>query len=202
MLSLIDPSTVPPGGFRYVQAETNTTLTAASMTELLMKVRDHRLANNLPIPLEWKQEVEHWLCGQMPVGICRHLAGTRDIPMPPVHRPLSMVEAMTGAKILGSWLFKGFEKVSQAEADSRSKTCAACPFNQAGEGCTTCASNAMREAVESVLGRSRTVAHDSLNVCNVCGCSLKVAVWCPIELIHKHKPAEQREKAPDFCWAK
>lgn len=201
MLSLIDPSTVPPGGFRYIQRETNATLSAPSLPELLVKVRDHRLANNLPISLEWKAQVENWLCETMPVGICRHVPGTRDIPLPPAHRPLSVVEAITGAKILGAWLFKGFQKISQEEADARSRICAACPFNQPGEGCTTCASNAMREAVESVLGRSRTVAHDSLNVCNVCGCSLKVAVWCPKELIEKNKPAEQKETKPSFCWA-
>jgi len=202
MLSLVDPTMVPPGGFRYIQAETNSTITAPSLDELLVKVRDHRLANNLPITLEWKAQVIQWLCEQMPPGVCRHVAGTPDIPLPPAHRPLSVVEAITGAKILGSWLFKGFKKISQEEADTRSRICAACPFNQPGEGCTTCATNAMREAVESVLGRNRTIAHDSLQTCQVCGCTLKVAVWCPIELIHQHKPAEQREKAPDFCWAK
>lgn len=201
MLSLIDPYMVPPGGFKYVQAETNATITAPSMQELLLNVRNHRFANNLPIPLEWKQEIEHKLCETLPPGLCRHVPGTRDIPLPPAHRPLSVVEAITGAKIIGSWLFKGFQKISQAEADARSKICAACPFNQPAEGCTTCASNAMREAVEGVLGKSQTIAHDHLQTCQVCGCNLKVAVWCPKELIEKHKPAEQRQSAPSFCWA-
>lgn len=202
MLSLIDPYTVPPGGFRYIQKETNATLSAPSMMELLMNVRNHRLANNLPIPLEWKRDVEHSLCEQLPPNFCRHIPGTRDIPLPPAHRPLSVVEAITGAKIIGAWLFKGFAKVSQEEADRRSKICASCPFNQQSDGCTTCSSNAMREAVESVLGKSKTIAHDNLHVCNVCGCTLKVAVWCPIELIQKHKPDKQSEYAPSFCWAK
>lgn len=201
MLSLVDPTTVPPGGFRYLQAETKATLSAPSLPELLVKVRDHRLANNLPIPLEWKQEVEHRLCEEMPPAICRHLAGTRDIPLAAAHRPLSIAEAISGAKVLGAWLFRGFTKIPQEEADARSRTCAACPFNQPGEGCTTCASNAMREAVESVLGRARTIAHDALNVCNVCGCSLKIAVWCPVDLIKQHQPAGAGEK-PEWCWAK
>lgn len=202
MLSLVDPSTVPPGGFRYVQPETNTSLSAPSMPELLAKVRDHRLANKLPIPLEWKQEIEGWLCGQMPPGICRHVYGTRDIPLPPAHRPLSVAEAITGAKVLGAWLFGGFSKISQEEADQRSRTCAACPFNMPGDGCTTCASNAMREAVEGVLGRSRTVAHDNLHVCNVCGCSLKVGVWAPLDLLMEHTDPKEMDRAPAFCWKK
>lgn len=200
MLSLIDPTTVPPGGFRYVQAETNAKLDAPSLPELLVKVRDHRLGNHLPIPLEWKQDVEHWLCEQMPVGTCRHLVGTRDVPLPPVHRALSMAEAINGAKILGAWLFKGFEKVSQEVADNRSKTCAACPFNQPGDGCTTCAANAMREAVTGVIGNSRSIAHDSIHTCQVCGCNLKVAVFCPSDLLEKHKTASNDERKPDFCW--
>ena len=202
MLTLLDPTTVPPGGFRYIQAETRTRLDAPSFPELLVKVRDHRLANNLPIPLEWKAHVSQWLCEQMPPGTCRHVPGTPDIPLPPAHRPLSVVEALTGAKILGAWLFKGFSKISQEEADARSKTCAACPFNQPADGCTTCASNALREAVEGIIGKARTVAHDSIHTCQVCGCTLKLAVWTPLELIQKNKPAEQSQAAPDFCWAK
>lgn len=199
MLSLIDPNTVPPGGFRYLQAETGALLSAPSMPELLAKVRDHRLANHLPIPLEWKSQVIHWLCGQMPPGICRHVPGTPDIPLPPAHRPLSLVEALSGAKVLGSWLFNGFQKVSQEEADERSKTCAACPFNQPSDGCTTCASNALREAVEGVIGKSRSLAHDSIHTCQVCGCNLRVAVWCPKGLLEKHKSGKQENK-PGFCW--
>lgn len=199
MLSLIDPTTVPPGGFRYLQAETNTTLREASLPELLVKVRDHRLANHLPIPLEWKAHILQWLCEQMPPGICRHVPGTPDIPLPPAHRPLSVVEALSGAKVLGAWLFNGFSKISQEEADARSRICAACPFNQPAEGCTTCASNALREAVEGVIGKARTVAHDSIHTCQVCGCNLRVAVWCPADLIEQHK-SDKQENKPSFCW--
>jgi hypothetical protein len=199
MLSLLDPTTVPPGGFRYLQRETDALLTAPSMSELLTKVRNHRLANNLPLSLDWKLEIENWLCEQLPHGICRHNMA-RDIPLAPGERPMSVAQAINGARVLGAWMFKGFSKVSQAEADARSKTCAACPFNQPAEGCTVCASNIMREAVASVLGNSRTVAHDNLNTCNICGCTLKLAVWCPVELIHKHSPPNKN--APEWCWKK
>jgi hypothetical protein len=200
MLSLIDPSTVPPGGFRYLQKETKTTLSGPSLPELLMKVRDHRLANNLPISLEWKQQVEHDMCEEMPPNVCRHVFGVRDVPLPPAHRPLSIAEVLSGIKTLGAWMFQGFTKISQEEADARSRICAACPHNQEAEGCTVCASNAMREAVESVIGRARTVAHDSLKTCGVCGCQLKLAVWTPIELILKHAPLETSKLAPEWCW--
>lgn len=200
MLSLIDPTTVPPGGFRYVQKETNTTFRAASLPELLISVKNHRIANRLPLPLEWKSEVEEQLCSEMPSGICRHIYSPRDTPIQIADRALSIYEAIAGAKLLGSWLFRGFSKVSQEEADARAKTCAACRFNQPGEGCTTCASNVMREAVTSVLGTSRTADHDSLNVCNVCGCALKVAVWAPMDLIEKYSP--NSVQAPEWCWKK
>jgi hypothetical protein len=202
MLSLIDPTTVPPGGFRYLQKETNAILSAASLPELLTKVRNHRIANNLPISLEWKMEIEQWLCEQLPSGLCRHLAGTRDIPMSPESRPLTVNESIIGAKILGSWLLKGFSKISQQEADARAKTCAACPFNQPADGCTTCASESIRQAVESVIGNSRTASHDSLHTCRICGCNVKVAVWVPKELMDKHKPQEQISKAPEWCWVR
>lgn len=198
MLSLIDPTTVPPGGFRYTQPETKTKLTAPSLPELLVKVRDHRLANGLPLRLEWKQEVEQSLCEELPSGVCRHVYSPRDTPLAAADRALSVYEVIAGAKLLGSWLFKGFEKVSQEEANRRGRICRSCPFNQPGEGCTTCASNALREAVTSVLGTSRTDDHESLHTCNVCGCSLRVAVWAPRDLLEKYSP--QNVQAPDWCW--
>lgn len=202
MLAFVDPTTIPPGGFRYVQAETNTTIQAASLPELFGKVRGHRLANNLPIPVEWKLEIEDKVCSIMPPGVCRHLmrSADRDVVLQQPHRPLQVAELLSGVRVLGSWMWTGFKKVDAEEANRRSKICAACPLNQPGGGCSACASNAMREAVEQILGRSRTIAHDNLQVCHVCGCSLKVAVWVPMELLIKHKPADQNR--PDWCWLK
>lgn len=198
MLSLIDPTTVPPGGFRYTQPETKTKLSAPSLPELLVKVRDHRLANNLPIRLEWKQEVEESLCNELPSGFCRHVYSPRDTPLAAADRALSVYEVLAGAKLMGAWLFKGFNKVSQEEADARARICRACHFNQPATGCTTCASNAMREAVTAALGSSRTADHDSLHTCNVCGCTLQVAVWAPQDLIEKF--STKNTQAPEWCW--
>jgi hypothetical protein len=199
MLSFIDPTTVPPGGFKYLQKETNTILHSHSFSEVLHKVKTHRLGNNLPMPSEWKSEVENAMCEKMPPGICRHVSNPTDYPVGPMDRRLTITEAINGAKILGAWMLKGFAKVSQQEADGRSKTCAACPFNQQAEGCTTCASNSIREAVEGVLGTSKSEAHDSLHTCQICGCTLKVAVWVPQYLLDKHKkPAAGK---PAWCWA-
>lgn len=199
MLSLIDPTTIPPGGLKYIQKETNTTLTAASMPELLDKVRRHRLGNNLPIPNEWKQEIEDSLCQTMPVGICRHtIKPTEDWLLPNAHRPLRMAELLSGARVLGSWMFSGFQKVEQEEADRRSRICAACPFNQEDGGCTICAKAALSEAVQSVIGNVRSVAHDVLKSCTICGCTLKLAVWTPLDLILKNSP--QTAQQPSWCW--
>jgi hypothetical protein len=202
MLAFVDPTTIPPGGFKYLQKETNATIYAASLHEMLGKVRQHRIANNLPIPIEWKLEIENSMCTGMPPGTCRHLNRhpSQDVVLQQPHRPLQMAEMLSGVKVLGSWMWTGFQKVDQDEANRRSSICAACPLNQPSGGCSACASNAMREAVEQILGRSRTVAHDNISVCHICGCSLKVAVWVPIDLLLKHKP--QGEQRPEWCWLK
>jgi len=202
MLSLIDPSTVPPGGFRYLQKETKTTLSGPSFPELLMKVRDHRLANNLPISLEWKQQVEHDMCEEMPPNVCRHVFGVRDVALPSANRALSLAEVLSGVKTIGAWMFHGFSKVSQEEADSRAKICASCPYNQPDEGCTACSKHAIGEAIQAVIGTSRTIAHDILNSCAICGCTLRVAVWVPMDLILKHSPPTAENTPPEWCWKK
>lgn len=158
------------------------------------------MANNLPIPVEWKLEIESEVCSKMPPGICRHLMRSpeQDVVLQQPHRPLQVAEMLSGVKVLGSWMWTGFKKVDIEEANRRATICAACPLNQPSGGCSACAANAMREAVTQILGRDRTVAHDSLNVCHICGCSLKVAVWVPMELLLKHKP--ETADRPAWCW--
>jgi|SRR6185295_2755494 len=66
MKFLINKDEVPNGGFRYRQAETNFLVTAPTWRDLLIRVKQHRVANNLPIGSEFEREVEEQLAGILP----------------------------------------------------------------------------------------------------------------------------------------
>lgn len=196
MLKLIDPGTVPPGGFRWLCQETKTWIQAPSMAELVDKSAKHRSANNLGVPDEHARHVEEQLCSFMPPGTCKHEAGT----VLSGARRLSFAEIVAGTVTIGAWLLKGAKKVDQAEAERRGAICLACPFNQNFDGCTTCAEKDLREAISSFMGASKTPFDANLHSCGICGCTLKAAVWFPKDLLVKHADPDSLAAAPSFCW--
>lgn len=79
---LNDKNLVPPGGFRYRQAETEFTITAPSWKDLLARVKEHRIANNLPIGLEFDREVERQLAAALPENFVTTVAPDRSPAVP------------------------------------------------------------------------------------------------------------------------
>lgn len=73
---------VPPGGFRYLQPETEFKITAPSWRDLIQRVKAHRAANVLPIGTQLEREVEDWLCGQIPENWCSDVDPDRSPEVP------------------------------------------------------------------------------------------------------------------------
>lgn len=79
---------VPPGGFRYHQEETNFTVTAPSWKDLLQRVKAHRQANVLPIGAQFENEIQNWLCAQIPETSCTDADPNRSPEVPRNDWPL------------------------------------------------------------------------------------------------------------------
>lgn len=198
MLHLLDPTSVPPGGFRYLCPETQTWIRAASMGELVAASEKHRAANKLGIPDSFREHVEAQLCSHMPPGTCKHEAGVA-VSGP---RRLTFQDVVSATKTLGSWFIKGTPKVDQVEAERRASICLSCPMNQNFDGCTTCAEKDLREAIAGLMGNSKTPYDSSLHTCFACGCTLKAAIWFPIDILRKNMAEGVNEMLPDHCWKK
>lgn len=198
MLTLLDKGTVPPGGFRYLCQETKSWIQAASFAELVHASEKHRAANHLGISDNFREEVEAQLCSHMPAGTCKHEAGVALSGT----RRLTFQEVVTATKTLGSWFLKGTPKVTQDEAEKRANICLSCPMNQNFDGCTTCAEKDLREAIVDFMGHSKTPYDSSLFTCFTCGCTLKAAIWFPLEILKKHMTEEVNALLPAHCWKK
>lgn len=194
---LVNYNEVPPGGFRYLQPETKVWVEAPSWAELLVAVKKHRLANNLPIGLQFDQEVETQLCERMPPEICAR-QGEKSFR----RSSLSLDEFLTGTKILVKWFFTGGKKVDQAEADRRANICGSCHHNDNYDGCTSCNSSKVHEIVNQIVDGNKTKFDSSLKGCMICGCSNKAAVWLPLDILQNNTPDEVNAHFPEWCWKK
>ncbi len=121
MLRLAKRSTTPPGGFRYIDADTDYRFKAPTMQQLVKKVAAHRHANELDIPSDIYEIIEDWICRRLPKGLCLSPNG-RVTHSGVAHRT---AEASVRATMLISRINKklGRGPVDEATSNTRAKFC-------------------------------------------------------------------------------
>lgn len=192
---LINKNEVPPGGFRFFEASTERWVKAASWTELLIAVKRHRRANELPIGLMFDREVETQLCSTLPPGCCSYSSPDDKRRASMVGRP-TWAKFLEGTRTLVAMVGKGM--VSQTVANEQAATCSKCPFNQKPEGCTSCNLSGLADVLAG-LGRLSTAHDGRLDGCVLCGCSLKAKVHFPAEVMAK-VAGDNLSVYPEWCW--
>lgn len=113
-------------------------------------------------------------------------------------------QANQGRKILHDWLGKGGKPVPIELAQSRADICRTCPRNYPGAWLwnlvTSFAISAQMELKNAL--RIQLNDEDKINVCELCGCHLKLKVHVPFEHIYRHTHDEHFTAFPDHCWMK
>lgn len=197
MQQLIDRSTVPPDGFRAFQAETRTWVRGGDFYDLFVKIKKHRLANNIPIGPVWEAEVEDQLCRMLPPGFCKEQQPNR-LPVN-VSTRLPWRDIERAAQVFVNWAIAGAPTVSQEEADRRAQICASCYLNVGGDsGCRTCGSSV--NFIKRAIGNRKTSSEIFLKTCAICKCFNAVQVWFPIDQLAKGVSPQMTALWPDFCW--
>ena len=224
MARLRDRNRQIPGGLRYIQAETgwNSTKHLApgpSLRALATAILNHRRGNpHLAMLHGWKMtleeieiEVEVYnakIC--IDHGWHDYVAVVQGEPSFPKYQPPprtlaeGAVAAKVGAKILLKWLGDGGNPVHNAEAERRAVICAVCPRNDRGDWTrffTVPAAEMIRKQIEAAKSINLTTTKDAeLNVCDACGCPLKLKVHVPLPYILKHTSPEEMGKFHEDCW--
>lgn len=200
MLTMLDRETTPNGGYSFLQAETRTRLTAPTLRHLAEIVITHRQSNGITAgSIEAVMvECEGQICATAPPGTCRDVQG--QVVMAGVN--LSMEDVRRGTATLVDWFLHGKRKVDKPLAEERARICSSCFANKEPEGCTSCASGALREIADKIVNGDST-AHDGfLKSCAFCSCVLRAKVWLPVDVLRRHTPDEQKARLPEYCWIK
>lgn len=195
---LFTQNTVPNKGFRFLVPETNFLVEAPDWDTLTTEVFKHRRANGLGSPADYRDTIEDWLCNQLPSGFCYQV----DKNDPKNLGGLSFEQVKQGTATLVEWFFKGGKKVDKSEAESRTKVCSGCKYNQEPQGCSGCAKSSVHELIDKVVGGESHAGDSTLKGCVVCGCSLRAKVWIPLDIIKNHTTPERNDLFPEWCWAK
>ena len=199
---ILDRSTPPPGGWHWVEPTTKRIFRHYAANAFFDEIRDHRLAQGIPIEPGWKEAIEDTICRDHPEwgkSVCARTERYGE------RKPISLAAMQSFLSVMASWIggvLRGGEAfVSQDEADSRAAICITCEFNMNIAGsCGACADRIARAL--SIIGSRRTKYDDELGACGICSCALRVAVHVPLEAQHAGLSEELKEdfRKVDYCW--
>lgn len=169
-------------------------------TDFVYAVKQHYLANNLPIGLQWAEKIQDQLCA----GLDSEWCNDGGYPIPPMGGWGFTIQAVIqGTRTLAQWMInaKG-KKVELVEAERRALICAGCPFNQPPVGCSGCNIKALHDASNFVVNGAATVYDSQLQSCKICGCSLRAKIHLPLDILRDNLTDGQMNALPQHCWLK
>ncbi len=195
----------PPGGWRYVDPDTNFAFDSKdydSLSSLLTHISAYRVENKLEVPKDLRFQVENWLCGQPDMK--RYC-----FDVPPLKRTAS--QYIRGAKAAAKMLSRGKAAlVEQDVAEKRAKTCLNCPYNKLSEDDSK-ARLYTDKMVHRLIGSPRkTPSDDKLFSCEICSCNLRAKVHISQKIVEDSLSDEEVARLPCgtpglngeplYCW--
>lgn len=196
----------PPGQWRFTVPQTGATFISHDWVQFTNSLREHYLANNIPLKEGWKDDLADKLCQQnMPLWHehCKH-AGK-----PKPRKGLSFGAIMSGLNVLKvcvERILKGEAAwIPQEEAERRAAICVGCDLNSKhiSFGCGSCM-GAFTKLLKLIIGNKKTSHDNLLGQCGVCSCALKASVHIPLDLQWNALDEEAKEKFRDpglsYCW--
>jgi hypothetical protein len=198
MLRLNPSNVTPPDEFRFVVPHDGVPIRANNYQGWLDRIKDHYKDNGYDLPEDWIAIAEDQLCRILPAGWCRYDDGSE--PTRFIDRRFSFEDVKNGTKVLIEFVKQGAPLVSQAVAEERGRTCAACYAALPIPGCTSC--TAFANVVAEVAGARTTKADPMLDskACAVCGCSAIANLWVPVEVSQAGVTEEMMALWPAHCW--
>lgn len=189
MKKLINPMAEPPNGFTYVDDDTGYMTVGASLSSLIQIARDHRRANELPIPEDFAAQVEHHVCLENPPSFSTGAlaAGESHSSVLDEYRIRRNVQSL-----LNGYKAHGKELVDPNLANRRAETCVGCAENIQSPICLGCVG--LIDFAHGYFSRT-TPVDKQLKVCRQTACMLKTQVHIPDEAL-----IDFEADFPDQCW--
>lgn len=170
-MALLKTRATPPGGWVFLQVETQFTLKAENEDALIDLVMAHRNYKGLPASdrATTKKEIERQICTRLGYQDCKP-EGKSDpwVPRDGSKPRIGMMQMIAFSKAALAFVASGGELAPIEEVKRRARGCLACPLNQPVTGCSC---GIFYKAIAAAVPESRKV--EGLNVCMACHCSLQ-----------------------------
>lgn len=210
MNRLKEPHITPPGGWRFVDPDTQHPYREGyrSIDQLLSHIKTYRAQNKLdPIP-KLRTAVECWLCEQPNMQPhCLDASSSRT-----VGQYLNGARAGAQLALERASSMMGLSKspfTSQKLAEKRAATCVRCKYNvENGDHSRT--RKYSDEFVAGIVGPRETSQDGELFSCSICSCPLRPKVHIGNRIIQERMNPHERYRFPNgapgkdgkplYCW--
>lgn len=177
----------PPGGFVFRDEDTGMwSQSLMNLDDLVLKARQHREANQLPVPEDFAKQVEAFICYRIDPSMVEGMSADRKIS----ERQLNLITVnKLTQNFMSSWSKNGHHYVEQNEADGRATLCANCTYNK--KYCLSC--HALDQWCRSWTGNKRTKLDKEMGICQCDGIILLAS-------LHVQMNYKQDAGYPESCW--
>lgn len=182
-------------------------ISEVSFDDLVDQLTAYCKANGFGIGLGFEDEVESWVCKELPKACEPDTSGMpigrRKLHMDDIVRGLQSLSGVMGAQLL-SWFGGKSPFVDQAEANRRASICAKCGYNIAFKKPCAGICPELKTLVELIRGHRSTPYDNRLDSCSICGCFNSVTVWIELPIQERALTNEMKElfSAIGWCWKK
>lgn len=178
---------VPRGGWKYFQPETRIWITGDDFYSLRDRVKAHRKWKGIPDETA-DQDIIKQVCMRTGPGGCREY----EEYYPDKTDQMTQENMFAFNRALMAFLKEKGQTVSEQEAQRRAEICRSCPFNKPAVNCSC---STFYKAMSALLPSKMKL--EGLEVCSVCGCSLKAKTWMPESVV---SASSDGTAFPKWCW--
>ena len=193
MKQLSKPEITPPGGWRYIDPDTNFKFRRLyrSLDDLVKHVASYREHNKLPKIPKLEMVIQDWLCSQP--NMERYCKGVRVID-----RTLS--QYLRGARAAVKVWLQGDRAFEIEEvAETRAAMCLECRHNKKNDKDSKL-HRYTDEYVQDIVGERKTSVDDKLFSCEICSCSLRPKVHISQKIVQESLSNKERKLLEMGLW--
>jgi len=193
LLTLLDRSLVPPGGFAYTDKDTRNRIVAGDLQGLVRLATQHRVINGFEVPDNFAAIIEDDICRRIPLALVRPSpnAVTRYIGS------TSEITGKTDALMRAAKRNGGKMLCETREAESRGMKCLACPMN-ARTMCPSC--NGVLDWLKINWHLPSFSFDPRLYVCRLNGILNKAQIHLAGPVLVSLAGKKSLSAMPDNCW--
>lgn len=168
-MALLKTRATPPGGWVYLQTETQFTLKAENEDALIDLVMAHRAYKGLAASdrATTKKEIERQICTRLGHAECKP-EGKDDpwVPRDGSKPRIGMMQMIAFSKAALAFVASGGELAPIEEVKRRQSMCLSCPLSSMVSGCSC---GIFYKTIDAAVPKARS--NPNLGICLACSCS-------------------------------